>query len=65
MYSLSYWLVLIGLAPILNHKFYSFVCICLDVPDFLSFVSSPEGIESLCSDLELDHTDVRILMLAW
>jgi DCN1-like protein 4/5 len=25
----------------------------------------PEGIEALCSDLEIDHTDVRILMLAW
>ncbi|THG07983.1 hypothetical protein TEA_020054 [Camellia sinensis var. sinensis] len=25
----------------------------------------PEGIEALCSDLEVDHTDVRILMLAW
>ncbi|KAL2936165.1 DCN1-like protein 4 [Bienertia sinuspersici] len=25
----------------------------------------PEGIESLCSDMEIDHTDVRILMLAW
>lgn len=25
----------------------------------------PEGIESLCSDLEVDHTDIRILMLAW
>ncbi|KAK6127883.1 hypothetical protein DH2020_038391 [Rehmannia glutinosa] len=25
----------------------------------------PEGIESLCSDLEVDHTDVRVLMLAW
>ncbi|KAJ4718605.1 Defective in cullin neddylation protein [Melia azedarach] len=25
----------------------------------------PEGIESLCSDLEVNHTDVRILMLAW
>ncbi|XP_059303519.1 uncharacterized protein LOC132633039 [Lycium barbarum] len=25
----------------------------------------PEGIESLCSDLEVEHTDVRILMLAW
>ncbi|KAI3504491.1 hypothetical protein L2E82_46295 [Cichorium intybus] len=25
----------------------------------------PEGIEHLCSDLEVDHTDVRILMLAW
>ncbi|RVW35670.1 DCN1-like protein 5 [Vitis vinifera] len=26
---------------------------------------SPEGIEVLCSDVEVDHTDVRILMLAW
>ncbi|XAR67830.1 hypothetical protein NMG60_11002751 [Bertholletia excelsa] len=25
----------------------------------------PEGIENLCLDLEVDHTDVRILMLAW
>ncbi|KAI3455257.1 hypothetical protein Pfo_011920 [Paulownia fortunei] len=25
----------------------------------------PEGIDFLCSDLEVDHTDVRILMLAW
>lgn len=25
----------------------------------------PEGIEHLCTDLEVDHTDVRILMLAW
>ncbi|KAK9282263.1 hypothetical protein L1049_005177 [Liquidambar formosana] len=25
----------------------------------------PEGIESLCSDVEVDHTDIRILMLAW
>ncbi|TYJ18104.1 hypothetical protein E1A91_A09G099300v1 [Gossypium mustelinum] len=25
----------------------------------------PEGIETLCSDMEVDHTDVRILMLAW
>uniref|UniRef100_A0A7C8ZTQ8 Defective in cullin neddylation protein n=1 Tax=Opuntia streptacantha TaxID=393608 RepID=A0A7C8ZTQ8_OPUST len=25
----------------------------------------PEGIEALCSDLEVDHTDVRVLMLAW
>ncbi|KAK1422428.1 hypothetical protein QVD17_25538 [Tagetes erecta] len=25
----------------------------------------PEGIEHLCSDLEVEHTDVRILMLAW
>nr|KAJ0210996.1 hypothetical protein LSAT_V11C400191390 [Lactuca sativa] len=25
----------------------------------------PEGIEYLCSDLEVEHTDVRILMLAW
>ncbi|CAL0308628.1 unnamed protein product [Lupinus luteus] len=25
----------------------------------------PEGIEALCADIEVDHTDVRILMLAW
>ncbi|GKV45400.1 hypothetical protein SLEP1_g52484 [Rubroshorea leprosula] len=25
----------------------------------------PEGIETLCSDMEVHHTDVRILMLAW
>ncbi|XP_048440524.1 DCN1-like protein 5 isoform X1 [Pyrus x bretschneideri] len=25
----------------------------------------PTGIEALCSDLKVDHTDVRILMLAW
>nr|XP_043624996.1 DCN1-like protein 4 [Erigeron canadensis]XP_043624997.1 DCN1-like protein 4 [Erigeron canadensis] len=25
----------------------------------------PEGIEKLCSDLSVEHTDVRILMLAW
>ncbi|KAF5931588.1 hypothetical protein HYC85_027759 [Camellia sinensis] len=29
------------------------------------FLNRPEGIEALCSDLEVDHTDVRILMLAW
>ncbi|XP_058226664.1 uncharacterized protein LOC131335354 [Rhododendron vialii] len=31
----------------------------------LSGMIEPEGIESLCSDLEVDHTDIRILMLAW
>ncbi|KAJ8536197.1 hypothetical protein K7X08_034598 [Anisodus acutangulus] len=25
----------------------------------------PEGIEFLCCDLEVEHTDVRVLMLAW
>ncbi|KAL3618374.1 hypothetical protein CASFOL_038695 [Castilleja foliolosa] len=25
----------------------------------------PEGIEALCSDLKVDHTDVRVLILAW
>lgn len=25
----------------------------------------PEGIEALCSDVEVDHTNVSILMLAW
>ncbi|CAK9182527.1 unnamed protein product, partial [Ilex paraguariensis] len=28
-------------------------------------MSSPEGIEAFCSDLEVDHTNVQILMLAW
>ncbi|KAK9740514.1 hypothetical protein RND81_03G041700 [Saponaria officinalis] len=27
--------------------------------------NSPEGIEALCSDVEVDHTNVSILMLAW
>ncbi|XP_011084018.1 DCN1-like protein 4 [Sesamum indicum] len=31
----------------------------------LSSMIDPEGIEALCSDLEVDYTDVRILMLAW
>ncbi|GFZ17233.1 defective in cullin neddylation protein [Actinidia rufa] len=31
----------------------------------LSGMIEPEGIEILCSDLEVDHTDVRVLMLAW
>ena len=35
---------------------FSFTYICLN---------SPEGIEALCSDVGVDHTDVRILMLAW
>ncbi|GMY06094.1 DCN1-like protein 4 isoform X1 [Fagus crenata] len=30
-----------------------------------SSMIDPEGIEALCSDMEVDHTDVRILMLAW
>ncbi|GAV72380.1 Cullin_binding domain-containing protein [Cephalotus follicularis] len=30
-----------------------------------SSMIDPEGIETLCSDMEVDHTDVRILMLAW
>jgi len=32
---------------------------------FYNFDYSPEGIETLCADMEVDHTDVRILMLAW
>ncbi|KAJ6958296.1 DCN1-like protein 4 [Populus alba x Populus x berolinensis] len=27
--------------------------------------NSPEGIEALCSDMNVEHTDVRILMFAW
>ncbi|XP_010532096.1 PREDICTED: DCN1-like protein 4 isoform X2 [Tarenaya hassleriana] len=30
-----------------------------------SITIDPEGIEELCSDLEVLHTDIRILMLAW
>ncbi|XP_031286564.1 DCN1-like protein 4 [Pistacia vera] len=30
-----------------------------------SGVIDPEGIEALCSDMEVNHTDVRVLMLAW
>ncbi|WZZ05593.1 DCN1-like protein 4 [Brassica napus] len=30
-----------------------------------SGVIDPEGIEKLCSSLEVPHTDIRILMLAW
>jgi hypothetical protein len=26
---------------------------------------SPDGIEALCKDVKVDHTDVRILILAW
>ncbi|XP_078438207.1 defective in cullin neddylation protein (DUF298) [Wolffia australiana] len=33
--------------------------------DSSSGLIGPEGIESLCSDVGVDHTDVRILMLAW
>ncbi|KAF8369769.1 hypothetical protein HHK36_032209 [Tetracentron sinense] len=29
------------------------------------FTGSPEGVKALCSDVKVDHTDVRILMLAW
>lgn len=30
-----------------------------------SSMIDPEGIETLCSHMEMDYTDVRILMLAW
>ncbi|CAO2163241.1 unnamed protein product [Urochloa humidicola] len=33
--------------------------------DNSSGMIDPEGIETLCSHLEVPHTDVRILMLAW
>ncbi|XP_072979235.1 uncharacterized protein [Typha angustifolia] len=33
--------------------------------DTSSGIIDPEGIESFCSNVEVDHTDVRILMLAW
>ncbi|XP_050232255.1 uncharacterized protein LOC126680972 [Mercurialis annua] len=33
--------------------------------DKSSGLIDPEGIEALCADIEVPHTDVRILMLAW
>ncbi|KAH9606242.1 hypothetical protein KSS87_007613 [Heliosperma pusillum] len=30
-----------------------------------SCMIDPEGIEALCSDMEMDHTDVKLLILAW
>ncbi|XXG58932.1 hypothetical protein AAC387_Pa04g1112 [Persea americana] len=42
----------------IDHLFQSYV-------DKSSGMIDPEGIEQLCSDVEVDHTDVRILMLAW
>ncbi|KAK9690481.1 hypothetical protein RND81_09G130700 [Saponaria officinalis] len=33
--------------------------------DTSSGLIDPEGIEALCSDVEVDHTNVSILMLAW
>ncbi|PPR98087.1 hypothetical protein GOBAR_AA22575 [Gossypium barbadense] len=41
----------------------SFLRLCLFV--LSDDKRTPEGIETLCSDMEVDHTDVRILMLAW
>lgn len=39
------------------------------ISNFLQFSplcpNSPEGIEALCSDMSVEHTDVRILMFAW
>ncbi|KAG7036533.1 DCN1-like protein 4, partial [Cucurbita argyrosperma subsp. argyrosperma] len=42
----------------INSLFYSYA-------NASSGLIDPEGIETLCSDMEVDHTDVRILMLAW
>ncbi|KAL6555135.1 hypothetical protein OROGR_006393 [Orobanche gracilis] len=44
--------------------------VAIDCLDFLEMVIWSnerylEGIEALCSDIEVDYTDVRILMLAW
>ncbi|GER46996.1 defective in cullin neddylation protein [Striga asiatica] len=33
--------------------------------DKTSGMIEPEGIEALCSDLEVDYTDIKILILAW
>lgn len=42
----------------IDHLFHAYA-------DKSSGMIDPEGIESFCSDVEVDHTDVRILMLAW
>lgn len=43
-----------------------FVVVANAILIFLLFsCNSPEGIETLCSDVGVDHTDLRILMLAW
>ncbi|CAA0829948.1 Domain of unknown function (DUF298 [Striga hermonthica] len=42
----------------IDHLFYSYA-------DNSTGMIDPEGIESICSDLNVDHTDVRLLMLAW
>ncbi|KAJ8753211.1 hypothetical protein K2173_017806 [Erythroxylum novogranatense] len=42
----------------IDKLFYSYANSCLGIID-------PEGIEALCSDMQVEHTDIRILMLAW
>ncbi|KNA18558.1 hypothetical protein SOVF_069600 [Spinacia oleracea] len=42
----------------IDHLFYTYA-------NRSSGLIDPEGIETLCSDMEVDHTDVRVLMLAW
>ncbi|CAA0810099.1 Domain of unknown function (DUF298 [Striga hermonthica] len=42
----------------IDHLFYSYA-------DNSTGMIDPERIESICSDLNVDHTDVRLLMLAW
>lgn len=39
--------------------------ICLLGSNLVFFINRPEGIESLCLEMGVPHTDVRILMLAW
>ncbi|CAO2813532.1 unnamed protein product [Amaranthus hypochondriacus] len=42
----------------IDHLFYTYA-------NRSSGVIDPDGIETLCLDMEVDHTDVRVLMLAW
>jgi hypothetical protein len=44
----------VGICSICGFSLCSYICL-----------NSPEGVEKLCSDVGVDHTDVRILMLAW
>lgn len=53
------------------HELILLICECVCYKEHrISYICvfclfSPEGIEALCSDLGVEHTDVRMLMLAW
>lgn len=43
----------------------SFCDSCCNSLYFFVWLVSPEGIEALCKDVNVDHTDIRMLILAW